>query len=71
MVKRIMREAVRVAAPALAQGARGCEVEVVLRLRSALPEPAAMNWAQLKRALRGEADLLMARLGTWLEGARR
>jgi RNase P protein component len=71
MVKRILREAVRAAAPALAQGARGRQVEVVLRLRSALPDPAAMTWAQVKQALRGEADLLMARLGTWLGSARR
>jgi ribonuclease P protein component len=71
MVKRIMREAVRAAAPALAQGARGRQVEVVLRLRSALPDPAAMTWGLVKRALRAEADLLMARLGTWLGSAQR
>jgi ribonuclease P protein component len=71
MVKRIMREAARMAAPALARGARGREVDVVMRLRSPLPDPASMNWSQVKHALRGEADLLMARLATWLAGARR
>jgi len=71
MVKRIMREAARMACPLLSEKARGRRVDVVLRLRSALPEPEKMTLATVKLALRGEADALMARLASFLDGAAR
>jgi ribonuclease P protein component len=73
LIKRLMREAARSAGPALAQAARvrGVQVDVVMRLRSALPDPEKMTLATVKRAVRQEADALMARLGNHLNGGKR
>lgn len=61
-VKRILREACRHARADLAAAARGRAIDVVLRLKSPLPDRAAVPRAELKRALRGEADALLAQL---------
>jgi ribonuclease P protein component len=58
LVKRVLREAARHAAPALAAAAPAA-TDVLLRLRA--PLPAAHSRAQLKRELRAEADALLAR----------
>jgi len=70
MVKRVLREAVRREAAALHRFARGRPVDLVLRLRSTLPDPTQMSWAALKRSLRAEADALLAQLGHYLGTAR-
>jgi hypothetical protein len=62
MVKRILREACRHARAELGTVARGRTIDVVLRLKSPLPERDALPLAQLKRALRAEADALLAEL---------
>jgi len=56
-VKRVLREAARAALPALS-----CEWHIVLRLNAVLPDVAALPRAQFKRALRRDADALLARL---------
>ena len=66
MVKRVLREAARHAAPMLRPLARQRAVDVVMRLRSPLPEASQMGLAELKRALRGEADSLIAQLARHL-----
>jgi len=58
------------AAPALASAAQDTQVDVVLRLRAALPAPEAMGLAAVRQALRSEADALMARLATHLKSRR-
>jgi len=70
MVKRVLREAVRHAAGDLQGLARGRSVDVVLRLRSALPEAGQMTRAVLKCSLRAEADSLLAQLGRHLGATR-
>jgi ribonuclease P protein component len=62
MVKRILREACRHARAELGTVARGRAIDVVLRLKSPLPERDALARARLKRALRAEADALLAEL---------
>jgi ribonuclease P protein component len=62
MVKRILREACRHARAELEEASAGRAVDVVLRLKSPLPERDALPRAQLKRALRAEADALLAEL---------
>jgi len=62
MVKRILREACRHARAELQEASAGRTVDVVLRLKSPLPERDALPRAQLKRALRAEADALLAEL---------
>ncbi len=62
MVKRILREACRHARVELETVARGRAIDVVLRLKSPLPERDALPRAQLKRALRADADALLAEL---------
>jgi RNase P protein component len=59
LVKRVLREAARQAAPALAAAAPAA-TDVLLRLKA--PLPAEMGRAELKRALRAEADALLAGL---------
>jgi len=71
MVKRVLREAIRHAADTLRPLARDCSVDLVLRLRSPLPEPSQMSRAQLKRALRSEADSLIAQLARHLSAGAR
>jgi ribonuclease P protein component len=68
MVKRVLREAVRNAAPTVRPLAGDRRVDLVLRLRSPLPKPSQMSWSQLKRALRSEADALLAQLVRHLQG---
>ncbi len=66
MVKRVLREAARHAAPMLRPLVRQCSVDVVMRLRSSLPEASQMGLAELKRSLRAEADSLIAQLARHL-----
>jgi ribonuclease P protein component len=58
-VKRVLREAARAALPALS-----CErcMHIVLRLNAVLPDVATLPRARFKRALRRDADALLARL---------
>jgi len=67
MVKRVLREAARHGAQALCRRARGRTIDLVLRLRSALPDPTQMSLAVLKRSLRAEADSLIAQLERYLD----
>lgn len=62
MVKRILREGARHAAPGLTARAAGRGVDLVLRLKAALPDREAMSWNELKRRLRTETDELMSKL---------
>ncbi len=66
MVKRVLRESARNGAASLFELARGRGIDVVLRLRSPLPDPAKMGLSQLKRSLREEADSLIEQLGRHL-----
>jgi RNase P protein component len=66
MVKRVLRESARNGAASLCQLARGRGIDVVLRLRSPLPDPSKMGLSQLKRSLREEADSLIEQLGRHL-----
>jgi len=61
-VKRVLREAARHALAALDAAAGARRVDVVLRLRAARPAAAEMTRAQWRRALRAEADALLAQL---------
>ena len=58
-VKRVLREAARAALPALP---RDRALHIVLRLNAAVPDVASLPRAQFKRALRRDADALLARL---------
>jgi ribonuclease P protein component len=62
MVKRVMREAARSALGTVGELAADRNVDVVLRLRSPLPDPSKMGLADVKRALRAEADSLIEQL---------
>jgi len=66
MVKRVLREAARNAAGSLRPLAENRGLDVVLRLRSPLPDPSRMARAQVKRSLRAEADSLIAQLARHL-----
>ncbi len=68
MVKRQLREAARSGVEALRPLVRGRSVDVVLRLRNPLPDRSEMSLSELKRALRSEADSLLAQLGRHLRG---
>lgn len=68
MVKRVLRESARNGAALLCQLSRGRRIDVVLRLRSPLPDPSGMGLSQLKRSLREEADSLIEQLGRHLAG---
>jgi ribonuclease P protein component len=61
-VRRVLREAARHAAAGLAQAAGERSVDTVLRLKAPLPAAGQMSRAQVKRALRAEADALLAEL---------
>lgn len=76
LVKRIVREAFRHAAPALRSAAApaALQLDVSLRLKRALPLPAAagrLPLATLRRAVRDDADRLLATLAERLPGAAR
>jgi hypothetical protein len=62
MVKRILREATRHAAEPLERAAPACRIDAVLRLKSEFPAPDRMSLAAFRRALRADADALLARL---------
>ena len=66
MVKRVLREAARKAGADLNELARDRSIDVVLRLRTALPERSELGLASLKAALRSEADSLLAQLARHL-----
>ena len=66
LVKRVLREAARNAAGTLRRLAVDRTVDVVLRLRTPLPEARQMSQAQLKRSLRTEADSLIDQLARHL-----
>jgi ribonuclease P protein component len=68
MVKRLLREAARESADELRRIAHGRSVDLVLRLRSTLPDSSQIALAQLKRSLRAEADSLIAQLARHLGG---
>lgn len=62
LVKRVAREALRVAAPTLIAAAAPHGVDVVLRLKAPLTPRAQLARVQLKKQLRREADALLAAL---------
>jgi len=66
LVRRVLREAVRAAASHGTEDARGAQpvrgVDLVFRLRAAIPDASEMSRLQFKRALRSEADTLLARV---------
>jgi RNase P protein component len=66
LVKRIAREAMRHAAPALERAAGGRAVDLVMRLKAPFPQPEAMPLTPFKRALRAEADQLLAMMASKL-----
>ncbi|GAB4467341.1 MAG: hypothetical protein OHK0044_08090 [Burkholderiaceae bacterium] len=61
-VKRVLREACRHARIELEAVADGRAIDVVLRLKASVPQREALPRAELKRALRAEADALLADL---------
>ncbi len=67
-VKRVLRESARHAAEQLQQAAGGRNIDVLLRLKAALPEAAAASWAHAKNGLRREADSLIEQLRAHLLG---
>ena len=66
MVKRILREAARHAAPRLESVAGVNRADVVLRLKSALPDARQSTWHEVKAAIRRDADALLEQLGAQL-----
>jgi RNase P protein component len=62
LIKRVLREAARHAAPALDAAAGDRRVDVVLRLKAPCPTKSALPRPQLKKLLRQEADELLAQL---------
>ncbi|HUN92142.1 MAG TPA: ribonuclease P protein component [Burkholderiaceae bacterium] len=60
LVKRILREAMRHAAAELEAAANGQNIDLVVRLKAPFPKPEAMSMPVFKRALRAEADALLA-----------
>lgn len=61
-VRRVLREAARHAAEDLSAAAGARAVDTVLRLKAPLPAAQQMSRVQVKRALRAEADALLAEL---------
>ncbi len=66
LIKRVLREAARHAAPALDAAAGDRQVDVVLRLKAPCPSKTTMPRPQLKKLLRQEADELLAQLAVAL-----
>jgi RNase P protein component len=62
LVRRVLREAARHAAPALDQAAGPDQLDIVLRLKSTLPPKGSDARARLRADLRNEADSLLAQL---------
>jgi ribonuclease P protein component len=70
MVKRVLRESARDAAPQLAMAAAGLCAEALFRLKSPLPDASAATWSSLKGQLRREADSLLEQLRAQLRQQR-
>jgi ribonuclease P protein component len=70
-VKRVLRESARHAADELSRLAPSQGVDVLLRLKAPLPEPASAGWSLVKQQLRREADGLMAQLCSHLRAQAR
>jgi ribonuclease P protein component len=66
LVKRVLREAARHGAAVLRPLLQGRRIDVVLRLRGALPAASEMGLRELKRTLRSQADWLLAQLARHL-----
>jgi RNase P protein component len=62
LIKRVLRESARNAATELDAAAGARWVDIVLRLKAPCPPAATLPRPQLKRALRSEADALLAQL---------
>lgn len=65
LVKRVAREALHAAAPGLAQAARASSLtalDVVFRLKSAVPKVQVLSHTSWAQSLRSEADSLLAGL---------
>jgi len=60
--KRVLREAARRRLVELDAAAAGRSVDIVLRLRAAVPDPTLLARAEWKAALRSEADALLTQL---------
>ncbi|UCG98801.1 MAG: ribonuclease P protein component [Burkholderiales bacterium] len=67
--KRVLREAARRHVEELDAAAAGRAVDIVLRLKAAVPGRAALARGEWKQALRAEADALLAQLAQRLRGA--
>lgn len=67
LIKRVLRESARHAAPALDRAARQRRVDLVLRLKAPCPAVAELTRPQFKRVLRAEADGLLAQLAAFLQ----
>ncbi len=67
--KRVLREAARRHLPALDAAAGNRSVDIVLRLRAAVPDGATLARHAWKAALRAEADTLLAQLARSLRGS--
>jgi len=65
-VKRVLREAARHALAALDAAAGARRVDLVLRLKAAVPAADLTNRARFKLELRAEADALLAQLAGFL-----
>jgi len=61
-VRRVLREAARLRAPALEAALGGAAMDVLFRLKCPLPEPAVAGWSGVKAQLRREADSLLDQL---------
>jgi ribonuclease P protein component len=66
LIKRVLRESARHAAPALDRAARERRVDLVLRLKAPCPAAVELTRPQFKRVLRAEADGLLAQLAAFL-----
>ncbi|MDZ7652144.1 MAG: ribonuclease P protein component [Burkholderiaceae bacterium] len=67
LIKRVLRESARHAAPALDRAACRRRVDLVLRLKAPCPVVGELTRPQFKRALRAEADSLLAQLAAFLQ----
>ncbi len=67
-VKRVLREAARCHIEELDAAAASRSVDIVLRLKSSVPDRSALALGAWKRVLRAEADALLAQLAQRLRG---
>ncbi len=61
-IKRVLREAARGSAQALHTAAPAVRIDIVLRLKAALPDKGTANWSSIKAQVRREAESLIAQL---------